>query len=436
MLRALRILPSFLALGSAPGPLPSATDHLNSRSVILTFQTEKPARIDNTRVWASSDGGNTWTTTAVASASPNSVCVDVPNDGKYGFYIVLENDGGPSAPVPTAGTAPLITVNIDTAPPTIQIHEARQANTPDGDRELLLRTSLIEENLGPAGVRVFFRTGPDPAWVDGGPVGITDGAGRWRPPPNTPPEIDLRLLVTDLAGNSAFDEVRGVSIGDALLETPASVSPQVAFPATAGPDGTENVTVQLVPPVTVAPVPPVTLADQPEPTRAAAPSPPASNQTKRLRELAARYSAEGRLSLAGARLQDALELAPDDPDLQVDLGSVLYRTRQYDQATDRYRSALEASPDHLGAIEGLALVEATQNRYSDARSHLQHLLRLNPQPSKHWLHYGDVEHMLGNTAAARTAWEKVLEIEPADDGLRAKAQKRLELFAPKRPDSQ
>ena len=87
-------------------------------------------------------------------------------------------------------------------------------------------------------------------------------------------------------------------------------------------------------------------------------------------------------------------------------------------------------------IDGLALVEATQRRYPEARSHLLHLLRLSPQSGKHWLHYGDAEHLLGNATAATAAWEKVLNLEPADEHIREKAQKRLKLFAQQRPDSE
>jgi len=365
----------------------------------------------------------------VVAAGPNAVCFDAQRDGKYGFYIVLENKGGSAPAPPSTRTKPHVAVIVDTAPPTMQIHRARPFISPGGQTQVRLNVSLIEENLGEGGTRVFYRAGADTGWQDGGPVVFADGIINWTPPPDIAPKCDLRLVATDLAGNQAHDEIRDVPMTSPPADPPTTTTRTAPAPAaTAWPDRLEDPTIPPVEPGTVEPIPLVTLDEQPEPAPTTRPSPDADQRSQLLREQAARYLAQGRLALAGARLQDALELAPTDPDLLVHLGGVLYRTRQYDEATRRFRSALEAAPDHPGAIEGLALVAATQNRYPQARAHLKHLLRLSPQCARHWVHYGDIEHMLGNTKEACAAWEKALEVEPTDETIREKAEKRLRLF--------
>jgi predicted TPR repeat methyltransferase len=59
---------------------------------------------------------------------------------------------------------------------------------------------------------------------------------------------------------------------------------------------------------------------------------------------------------------------------------------------------------------------------------LQHLLRLTPSSAENWLHLGDVEHKLGNRAAALQAWERVLDLPDADAQVRVFAQERVKYF--------
>jgi len=121
---------------------------------------------------------------------------------------------------------------------------------------------------------------------------------------------------------------------------------------------------------------------------------------------------------------------PKDPDILAELGDALYRAGRYDDAGTRFTSALEALPDHVPAIEGLALVAATQRRYPQAREQMLHLQRLRPDSGSVWLRSGDVEHQLGNRATAIAAWQRVLSAADAGPDLREKAQRRLAYFAP------
>jgi hypothetical protein len=420
MQRSLYILPFAIAGNLLSEPVTNPPGFLNSRAVMLTCQSSNEAEIQQIHVWFSTDRAQSWQKATVTRTGPLQVRFDAEDDGNYLFYIVLENESGNSGPPPAADSKPHLAVIIDTAPPTLQIHDAAQTVAPDGNAQLAVKLSLVDEHLGVSGTRLFYRSHPEADWTDVGPVAPAGGMVTWSPPADIPNEIDIRVVATDLAGNQTFDELCGLAIDRTEPSAPAGSAAAPGLEV-------EPLAPVRVEPVTLVPVPAVTLTDEPP---AATPPPPTQQvgQLELLRTQAADFLAQGQLALASARLHQALELAPDDANLLVELGSILFRTRQYDRAASRFARALDAAPDHVGAIEGLALVAVNQRRYSEARSHLEHLLRLCPEAADHWMHFGDVEHMLGNVANARTAWKKALQLEPADQTIREETEKRLRLF--------
>ncbi|NUQ50851.1 MAG: tetratricopeptide repeat protein, partial [Phycisphaerae bacterium] len=130
-----------------------------------------------------------------------------------------------------------------------------------------------------------------------------------------------------------------------------------------------------------------------------------------------------------ARLREAVALWPGSSDLLASLGGVQLRARRLDQASHAFQRALQLDPKHRAALEGAALVGVAQNRYPEARDHLRKLLELEPRAGRFWLHYGDVEHRLGQRRSALDAWRRVLSLESDESDLRSRALRRLSLFA-------
>lgn len=414
-----------------PGAIPASPRYVESRQLIVSYEPASSAEVRQAHLWVSTDGSETWKKASAAQAEQHTLRFEADCDGKYCFYLVLENDVGQSADPPTPDAEPHITVIVDTAPPTLQIREARQITLPDGSQGIRLHGSLIDENLGRSATRLFYRA-KAAGWQDGGTVVFADGSADWCPPGGIGPRVDLRIVATDRAGNRAIDEIRNVPVEPSTpVGPPDETGPRMGTDETRGPIAPDNAALPPVEPPSVAPVLPVTATEMSQPPPATQRSPRVEQQLKRLRELANRYLAEGRLSLASARLRDARELAPDNPGLLVDLGSVLFRARRYDEADHLFQDALADAPEHLGAIEGLALVAATQKRYPQARAYLERLLRISPESTRHWLRYGDIQHLLGNSPEAYAAWENVLKLEATDQSVRRMAERRLELFRPK-----
>jgi tetratricopeptide (TPR) repeat protein len=411
-------LPPLSGLGAEPR-------YVNSRDILLSYQSVNKMPVAAVHLWVCAESDSRWTPAETASAGLNAVGYRAPQDGVYRFYMVLENAGGVSAPPPTEESAAQLEIVVDTKPPTLQIHRVMRPGAAADRPELRLFVTLVDENLGEAGTRIFYRANAQGGWVDAGLVKCELGSIEWALPAELPEMIDIRLIATDLAGNRAVDDILEVPV-------PRGTVPSEVVVAQA--DARDAIVVPLVEPVAVAPLKPVTLAENGEAdVRNEA---PADDLRKRreaedLHRQASAFLAEGRYALAGARLQSALELDPDKPDMLVDLGSSYYRGDKFDLADAQYRRAAEIEPDNPQALEGLALVAATQKRYPDAREHLQHLLKLRPDAAEHWLHFGDVEHMLGDRTAARQAWDKALRLETADAFVRKEAKKRLDAFQAK-----
>jgi len=401
---SLILMAAALAAESAgAGPL----RYVNSRQLLLSFSADNEAAVETVDVWASRDGGKTWQSIAAERFGTSSLRCEVDEDGWYGFYLVLRNAAGASADPPRPGSEPHLRVIVDTVPPTLQVHAHAEALAPVAGQPLNIRLSLIDEHLGDTGIRVFYRPAGTNEWTDGGLAVVSESRISWTVPERLAGQFDLRLAATDRAGNRSIDELAGVVVRAPQQPTTA--------PATE-PLGADE--------------PTDTEAPSPTPELPAVPTMAEQEHLVHLRALAQRLLAERRFPLAADRFEEALRIAPGDADMLVDLGSALYWSGRYDDADNRFAAALEGQPDHVGALDGLALVAATQKRYSHARTHLERLLALLPESAVHWRRYGDVQHRLGNKAAALEAWARILDLDHADPTVRAEAQKRLDYFGP------
>jgi len=382
--------------------------YVASRQVVLTYRTERSAEGVEAELWVSADSGRTWTQATVPN-SKGVLCYAAPSDGKYDFYIVLKNAAGASAEPPRSGSKPTATVIVDTVPPLLQVHDTSAAPTTGSPSTVNFKVSLVEEHLSDTAVRVFYRAN-DKTWRDAGVAKLADERLAWTVPPDVGPVADLRIVATDLAGNSTFADLHKFAL-------PAHPSQSIDLSDSPPSE-----------PSRAAPPAPETQPSAPD----AQLSPTDSANLQRLRESASRFTGEGQYSLAAARLEDALRLAPQNAEVLTDLGDVLFRLSRYQEADARFQAALQAAPDHAGALEGLALVAAAEKRYPDAREHLRHLLRVQPESGESWLRYGDIEHRTGNMTQAYDAWEHVLRIPAAPAETRTKAQRRLDYFQPGR----
>lgn len=394
--------------------------YVSSREVILSIGAETRSE-DRIELWQQRALASGWERVRFERRSANSILFSTELDGRYGLYFVLENDAGVSGPPPAEVTPPHYSIVVDTAPPTLQVRQARAVEDA-AQREIELRLTVIEENLGPSGISIYYRPDDHQPWKDGGTLGFSQNGEKppnvrtaWRVPSDLNGSIDLMILATDLAGNSSREEIRGVNISSGRppasqfandAQSSASKS-NASGPHNAGSTPFETRKPEL-PPID----PPLVPAIE-------------RQRVNRLRSLASRYALDDQFDLAGARFEEAIRTTPDDATLFGEFGTMLVRAGRYEDARSRFEEALRLAPRNITAREGLALIAAGQQRYAEARDELRKLLVDEPQVSRLFLRLGDLEYRLGNKAEAFDAWEKVLSGGDADQALAKTARERL-----------
>lgn len=439
--------------------------YIAARQIIVTPQAS--GSVDRVELWITADGGRSWERVA-ESRSLGQIAYQAPDDGTYGLLIRLINANGASAAEPRAGTPPATQVIVDTTPPLLQLSAAEPQTpipattgappTASGAR-WRLTLSVFDENLGPAGVRVFYRQDGQQSWSDGGILDVAGAVREWTAPhPIAAARIDLCVVATDLAGNSRRSELRGVRVppGESALPpagAPAAIrgddpssrdrlarSSRARRPTSASdPDSVRHangaadaalaaslsVEQQTVSPSADAASPPTAEGMR-------VPVPPQSPNFERaaaLRKIAGRHIASGETHLATARLEEALRLAPEDVETLLESAAAKALTRDWSAAAALYQRALAVAPQEPRALDGLAAALTARGEYPAAAAALETLVRVAPRSPDAWLHYGDVLHRLGRSAAACNAWTQARELA-TDDNQRARATRRLTVSAP------
>ena len=78
------------------------------------------------------------------------------------------------------------------------------------------------------------------------------------------------------------------------------------------------------------------------------------------------------------------------------------------------RSVLQGTPDAEGALLLLALALDAQGRTVDALPHLERLTVLFPTTAAHWSNLGNAQRSLGKADAARSTFDRAIELDPQD----------------------
>lgn len=119
---------------------------------------------------------------------------------------------------------------------------------------------------------------------------------------------------------------------------------------------------------------------------------------------ARKYEEAGRVAL------QALELAPDDADVQFLAGSEFARRGKFDRAAECFHRAVEINPEHAEAHNNLGLVFNERNDFDQAEQHLRKSLSIMPDYAEAHNNLGIVHARQGKTQAAMSNFQKALEL--------------------------
>lgn len=435
-----------LTVGGEPAATRGDARYLPTRAVTLAVQAEANEIVQGVRIFVSCDEALSWSEVA-AAIRERSVRFELPGDGRYECFVVLENEAGESSGAPTPGVAPHAVVIVDTTAPILQIHRVQTARGSAGERSLRLGLTLLEENLGETGLRLFYRSTVKSPWIDAGPVHVVERNILWSIPESLAGVIDVRVTATDLAGNRCSDEIHRVPIGVSPEKSEPPGIKATSQPASApsnAQDAGEAASRKIPDPYALAadlsPLGVSRLVDEfdtgrprlpsSRPTEDEAALSPGERAIQRLRRQASQFRAEGRLTLAAARLREAQTLRPDSPELGNDYGNVLLDGGEFAAAHEQFEKVLAQDSDNLEALGGLARLAFDEHRFEDARRFLTRRMRRGPVRAEDYLLAGDIELRLGNRATARTSWMQGLRAAERDTALKLRIQRRLDSVAP------
>jgi tetratricopeptide (TPR) repeat protein len=116
------------------------------------------------------------------------------------------------------------------------------------------------------------------------------------------------------------------------------------------------------------------------------------------------------------RQMELSTLNPRDADAHYQLGLIYQQRRQYDQASARFRKAIEIAPDEADSFYQLALITRAQGKAADALPLLQRAAALDDKhaASEVWREIGVTELQLDHATEARAALAKYVDRRPYD----------------------
>jgi hypothetical protein len=213
--------------------------YVNHAHVTLQYEIAKlgTSGIGSVELYVTRDEGRTWSpsggekninlppTTELRTGIPmrRNLAVDLPEDGIYGFYLVVKSGVGLGKRPPKPGDAPEIRIELDTKAPRVEFFEPEV--DPAQRDSLILSWNVLpgEPNLTDRPVTLEWAERKTGQWkVIGEPEMLNTGRYTWHVTPDVPARVHLRITVRDKAGNT----------GVATSDTPVPVDlnePEVKF---------------------------------------------------------------------------------------------------------------------------------------------------------------------------------------------------------------
>jgi hypothetical protein len=370
---------------------------VRARTFDIAYEVNDAALpLDSVQLWYTQDEGQTWVEFGLDEDRQSPITFHAPDEGTFGFFLVMSNATGASSAAPTTGTPPQEEVLVDFTPPVVQLHALRTTSSL-GETVVQIRWTAIDTQLSARPIEIAYRRPPDTRWVaiGGDPLANT-GRYDWRVPDSFTGTVSVRVTVSDLGGHRADSETQTIEVGRSPA-TRVEPPPQTA-PATGRDDAT------------------------------LAGSKRAKERIAKLLGEASAHRERGEYSQAVARLRDVIKLDPQRTEAFVEMGAALSGMGDHERAIGAYDLALKQNPNLRSALQGSALVYKEKNDFPAAAERLRTILRYNPHDAEVWMNLGDVAIYQGDEALARDCYTRASQINPKAVETIAEAQQRLALM--------
>ncbi|MCA9177742.1 MAG: hypothetical protein KDB14_24920 [Planctomycetales bacterium] len=160
-----------------------------------------PEHVGDVELWATSDGGATWSKWGSDPDHISPVSIKIEEEGVYGFQVVVVSRRGMASPTPRAPSDADVWIGVDVTPPLAELTSAQRAAEVAHAGRLEIRWTASDQQLGDHPVTLMYSAAPGGPWT---PItSDIENLGRylWQPTADTPQSVYLKLVVRDAAGN-------------------------------------------------------------------------------------------------------------------------------------------------------------------------------------------------------------------------------------------
>jgi hypothetical protein len=209
-----------------------ATQWVNSKRISLNYEIKEdgPSGVSVVELWGSRDG-RTWKKYSEDTAAKPPYVFEVPDEGLYGFRLVVRNGVGLGGDPPQPGDPPQVWVEVDLTPPIVHWVQA-EVGRGDQTGNLTITWSAADKHFGREPIRVSYAADEQGTWTTIAENLPNNGSYTWKKGPGPPFKFKVKVEATDKAGNTGaaitqkfilFDlaQPKGLILGVGAADWPA-----------------------------------------------------------------------------------------------------------------------------------------------------------------------------------------------------------------------
>jgi hypothetical protein len=201
--------------------------------VTLEYKIEDEGKsgIGKVEVWFTEDGGKSWDVLCEDPDKRSPVTFNLPHEGVYGVCLVATNGRGFGSSPPKAGDAPEYVVELDMTKPTAELQSVK-LGPPEDHARIDIAWQADDKNLGSTPIDLYYSVNLQGPWTPIAKGVANIGKYRWYLPQEICRQVYVRLVVTDMAGNSTrCENEEAVPLDDlsrprAVISGISAVAPQ------------------------------------------------------------------------------------------------------------------------------------------------------------------------------------------------------------------
>ena len=175
---------------------------VNTRTFTIDYQLDDigPSGVSSIDLWITADGGKSWKRYGEDGDRKSPFLVGVPQDGLYGFALVVKSGVDLGHEPPRAGDPPQMQVLVDTTPPQARLLEAQPGKGEKADR-VEIRWQAGDIGFVETPIALYYAEKPTGQWKPVATRLQNKGSYSWKVGRTVPDRVFLRLVVRDRAGN-------------------------------------------------------------------------------------------------------------------------------------------------------------------------------------------------------------------------------------------